>query len=185
MEHFFETIDGWSSLQDQGSLINIILNKLDTKNKLKIVEIGVYKGRGTAIWNVELINQNIDYEYYAIDNFKGSAEHVQSGIEPRYEEAVANLKPIEHKIQLIEADSIEASKTYKNNYFDIIYIDAAHDYESVKNDITAWLPKLKLGGIISGDDYIAGWPGVVQAVDEIFASDTINTVGNQQWYVQR
>lgn len=47
---------------------------------------------------------------------------------------------------------------------DIIYVDAGHDYNSVKMDIMKSLclfPK-----IICGDDYQPGWPGVVQAVDE-------------------
>ncbi len=185
MEHFFESIEGWSSWEDQGNLINTILNELSTKDNLKIAEIGVYKGRGTAIWNVELINHNVNYEYCAIDNFEGSEEHQAWNDIPHYEDALTNLAPVQHKIKLIKSDSIEASKTYPNEYFDVIYIDAAHDYESVKKDILAWLPKLKPGGVICGDDYIAGWPGVIQAVDEIFTKEAISVVGRQQWWIKR
>ena len=51
---------------------------------------------------------------------------------------------------------------------DFVYIDGLHTYESVVNDITVWLPKLKKGAIIGGHDYSAGFPGVNQAVNEIF-----------------
>ena len=152
MDHFFENIEGWSSYKDQGCLINLILYELQIKNDLKIVEIGVYKGRGTAMWNVELINKQLDYEYYAIDNFEGSEEHKIWGNVPKFEDAFSNLSPVIDKIKLIQSDSIEASMTFGNGYFDIIYIDASHDYEAVKKDILAWLPKLKKNGIICGDD---------------------------------
>lgn len=51
---------------------------------------------------------------------------------------------------------------------DFVYTDAAHDYENVKADILAWLPKVRENGIIAGHDYYSPTPGVIQAVDEIF-----------------
>lgn len=187
MEHFFEKIKGWSSLKDQGQLINIALDELSIKNNLKIAEIGVYKGRGTAIWNVELINKNINYEYFAIDNFEGSSEHKTWGNVPSYEEALHNLEPIINKINLIKSDSLLAANSFPDNTFDIVYIDASHEYELVLADINAWYPKVKSGGILCGDDYINGWPGVIQAVNKFFFGEKkfkINKVGNQQWWVK-
>ena len=32
-------------------------------------------------------------------------------------------------------------------------IDAGHDYNSVKKDIEEWWPKVKIGGVMGGDDY--------------------------------
>ena len=64
-----------------------------------------------------------------------------------------------------------------------MYIDASHEYEYVIEDIKHWLPKVKKGGIICGDDYISGWPGVIQAVNEVF-DDKVNVVGGQQWWVK-
>lgn len=182
MEHFFEKIEGWSSYKDQGCLINLVLYSLKNKNNLRIAEIGVYKGRCTAMWNVELINKKIDYEYYAIDNFEGSYEHKVWGNAPKYEEALNNLSPVIDRIKLMTSDSIEASMKFEDEYFDIIYIDASHDYESVKKDILSWLPKLKKNGIICGDDYSIYFPGVVQAVNEVFP-DKVNLIGDQQWWI--
>jgi hypothetical protein len=34
-----------------------------------------------------------------------------------------------------------------------VYIDGLHDYGSVKQDIAAWWPKVKVGGFIGGHDY--------------------------------
>lgn len=181
MDHFYEKIDGFSNEENQLELLKTILPKIESQ-KITIVEIGVYKGRGTAMWNVHLINENKNYEYFAIDHFSGSSEH-KKNIE-YYEVTKNNLIPILSRINLIKNDSYNASSNFTENFFDIIYIDASHDYESVKNDLTIWLPKLKKGGVICGDDYILGWPGVIQAVDEIFGKEKINLVGTQQWWVK-
>lgn len=181
MEHFYQNIDGFSRESEQGELLNTVLNNLDLKNKLNIAEVGVYKGRGTAIWNVILINNNIDYSYYAIDHFLGSSEHIKSF--DYYTTTLENLEPIAGKINVIKNDSKTESKNYPDEFFDIVYIDASHEYEYVKEDILHWYPKVKKGGIICGDDYISGWPGVIEAVDEIF-KDKVNIVGGQQWWVK-
>ena len=49
---------------------------------------------------------------------------------------------------------------------DIIYVDAAHEYEPVKADIKHYWNILKQGGVMFGDDYADYWPGVKQAVNE-------------------
>ena len=176
MEHFYEKIDGWSHMTNQGVLINKILDTLNL-NTLNFAEIGVYKGRSTALFNVELINRNIEYNYYAIDHFQGSTEH--DNTIDYYSIALENLNPIIHKINLIKNDSISECQNYPNDYFDIVYIDASHDYESVKKDVLHWLPKVKNGGIICGDDYTLSWPGVVRAVDELFENIDVHS---NQWF---
>ena len=59
---------------------------------------------------------------------------------------------------------------------DMVFIDADHSYESVRADITAWLPKARR--LICGHDYSdpadyteqsGGYPGVKRAVDEAFS----------------
>jgi predicted O-methyltransferase YrrM len=50
---------------------------------------------------------------------------------------------------------------------DYLYIDADHSYESVLLDLQEWVPYVRSGGLILGDDYgNAVFPGVKQAWDE-------------------
>ena len=182
MEHFYQNISGYALESDQGKLLETILSNFNPDQKLIIAEIGVYQGRGTAMWNTILINNNISYDYSAIDHFLGSDEHSKEV--DYYGETLKNLQPIADKVKIIKNNSLDESQNYEDNYFDIVYIDASHDYTSVKKDIIAWLPKVKEGGIICGDDYVSGWPGVIQAVNEIF-KDKVNKVGHQQWWVKK
>ena len=68
----------------------------------------------------------------------------------------------------MEISSKEASETIDDGSIDIIYIDASHDYESAKEDIELWFPKVKKGGMLVGHDYKIEYFGVVKAVNEKF-----------------
>ena len=71
-------------------------------------------------------------------------------------------------IMLIVADAAAASQFFADQSIDWVHLDARHDYESVKADIATWLPKVKSGGWLSGDDYDPlKWPEVIKAVDEM------------------
>jgi hypothetical protein len=74
--------------------------------------------------------------------------------------------------------SVEASKRFKDNSIDLIFIDADHAYESIREDIQSWLPKVKKGGIICGHDYSGQEKGVIKAVDELLGKDKIETIDN-------
>ena len=73
-----------------------------------------------------------------------------------------------------------AAATYPDQSLDFVFLDADHDYESVKADIAAWLPKVKPGGILAGHDYMCGWPGVDRAVAEAFNAVTFQ---DNSWMV--
>lgn len=61
------------------------------------------------------------------------------------------------------------------------FIDGDHSYESAKNDIFKWAPKLKQGGLLCGHDYDKGWPGVYEAVNECVGE--VNVVsGTSVWW---
>ena len=73
-------------------------------------------------------------------------------------------KPVVWHIKL----SLDAAKEIEG-MLDFCYIDACHEYEAVKEDLAAWYPKVKVGGVIGGHDFIfssGGGGGVVKAVTE-------------------
>lgn len=69
---------------------------------------------------------------------------------------------------LLRLPSVEAAKTVQDGSLDFVFIDADHSYKSVKEDLRAWSPKVRKGGIVSGHDYMEGRKtvDVIRAVDE-------------------
>jgi predicted O-methyltransferase YrrM len=69
-------------------------------------------------------------------------------------------------VRLIPTTTLDAALAWREP-IDWLYVDAAHDYDSVRADLVAWVPKVRPGGMILGDDYGHRlFPGVQQAWDE-------------------
>ena len=172
----WEQIPGWfgcSALYDR--LVD------EAEGITKVVEIGVWQGRSTA-YLAHLIEQSgKPIFFYAFDTFEGSPEH-KANIEAMRNrgtslENIARQNLIDcgvaDYVRVVKQDSVEGAKRFEDKTLDLVFIDGAHEYEAVKADIQAWLPKVKPGGIIAGDDYSPHWTGVVQAVDELLPFRTI------------
>jgi hypothetical protein len=76
---------------------------------------------------------------------------------------------------------------FKKNYFDWIYVDGNHSYRHVKKDLEHFLPFMKRGGFICGDDY--GWVdedcqiGPRKAVDEFADKHDFKKIINGSQFV--
>jgi hypothetical protein len=81
------------------------------------------------------------------------------------------------RVQLVRGLSWEGLASLPEASLDWVYLDAAHDFESVRRDLDAALPRLRPGGIIAGHDYTR-WSsqgvnrfGVVEAVNAFCARE--------------
>ena len=137
----------------------------------KFVEIGCWKGKSSAYMTIEIINSGKNIDFYCIDVWDNSSEDLKMlDTTHIYEVFLSNMKPLNEHFIPIRMPSVEAAKHFKDNSLDFVFIDADHSYESIKEDIIAWLPKVKEGGILAGHDYhISGnsWKGVIKAVNEL------------------
>jgi len=138
-------------------------------NNSKFVEVGSWKGKSAAFMCVEIINSNKKIDFYCVDTWTGSKEHIylENNVNQLYQIFKSNMKPVENSYREIISTSLTASQYFESESLDFIFIDASHEYQDVKDDINHWLPKLKKGGIIAGDDYgNPDFPGVHKAVIE-------------------
>jgi predicted O-methyltransferase YrrM len=180
MEHFYQNIgEDWFNYSD---LYNLAISTFD---HAKFVEIGSWKGRSAAYMGVEILNSNKHIDFYCVDTWLGSEEHKDFDFiknNSLYEEFLKNTAPISEIIKPIRKSSTQAAKEFADEYFDFIFIDAAHDYESVKQDLEAWFPKLKKGGIFAGHDYHPFW-GTYKAVNEWSKNynKQVSQYGQQCW----
>ncbi len=144
----------------------------------KIVEVGVWKGELSRMlykvadklvlvdpWSVKwnsffwpVIN---DGEIYACT--MGEKLKTQEELDIMFGETQNSMPSA---IVLREA-SLTASTKCTDGYFDFVFIDAIHTYEHCKEDILAWMPKIRPGGMIAGDDYIPEHDTVSKAVNEL------------------
>jgi predicted O-methyltransferase YrrM len=164
MDHFFQNIEGWLTFPN---LYSHAVSKFN--NGAKFIEIGSWLGQSAAYMAVEIANSNKNIDFYCVDLWEANEEYKNASVvleNKFYQTFLNNIEPAKDLIKPIKAPSLEAVSKFEDEYFDFIFIDAAHDYENVKKDIEAWFPKLKRNGIFAGHDFVHTHMGVIRAVSE-------------------
>lgn len=89
----------------------------------------------------------------------------------------------EDRRELIREYSVAAAEKFKDGSLDWVFIDAGHDYQNCLADLVAWWPKLRPGGLFSGDDYGAGRddPAVLPLTAERFSLKHGATAMEYDW----
>lgn len=184
MEHFYlqTNSESWFSFPN---FYSYIVNKFPDNSTF--VEVGAWKGRSACYMAVEIINSGKNIDFYCVDTWEyveTSSEIGKDEFNNLFEIFQENIKPVSSHIKTIKSLSWDGAKHFEDNSVDFVFIDAAHDYESVMKDIQAWYPKVKQGGIISGHDYRVG-NGVYEAVNEFFKEATILKGEWDCWYINK
>ncbi len=163
-----------------------------------IVEVGVFKGnlsdRLATLPNLEALflvdphsaewtKFDWDGDDYAEDVYECCMSHpgtlTQADLDEIHQEMQDKFSN-NGKVTILRLPSHEAVSHFEDGSLDMVFIDAIHLYKYVKQDIELWLPKLRKGGIIAGDDYAPRFKGVQQAVDEFGGCTVMGVV----WWKQ-
>ncbi len=127
-----------------------IISELIVMNGYKIVvEVGASRGdmaRG-VLRTLEPIRYNLD-RYFLIDlpdNMKVSEAYYYNP------EMLKSRK----EIQRIFKPSLEAVSMFEDNTLDFVFLDGDHSEQAFIPEMKAWWTKLRIGGIICGDEYLA------------------------------
>ncbi len=163
----YQDIDGWFNHE---AAYDYLIAQVPEGGSF--VELGAWLGKSSAY----LCDKATGKQITIIDSFMGTEEYIDSYYKLAktndiYKLFLENMG--ERKFKSIKATSKTASKKFADESLDVVFIDLNHSYESVKEDIALWLPKVKKGGYLAGDDYHENWQGVIKAVDELLPSRTL------------
>jgi predicted O-methyltransferase YrrM len=177
VQHFYKDIVGWGAFIP---LYEQMVQKFG--DGARFVEVGSWLGKSAAFMAVEIENSGKQIEFVCVDpwldggpDLRDTKHFKELGVSQVYDTFLRNVRPVMHRIKAMRMSSVEAAKYMADDSVHFLMLDGDHSYEAVKADIEAWLPKMKPGGIISGDDYT--WPGVERAVGEAFGR-MVRTVVN-------
>lgn len=174
----WEQVPGWFDYSETyDKIINSQLGGI-------VVEVGCYLGRSLCYLGKKVKDSSKSFKVVGVDHCLGSG--VENGRDNHVEavqEGGGNFAGIllnniiecglQDTISLLIVNSTIAASLFPDNSITCVFLDAGHSYEEVKQNITEWLPKIKIGGILAGDDVGVPnevspiWPGVKQACNEL------------------
>lgn len=162
MKHYTQ-IDGWF---DYKATFDFLLSKVPDNGVF--VECGSWLGKSSS-YLCDIAQSRINV--FIVDTWLGSQDELNTSQKLAQETDIYSLfldNMGDRSFYPIRKPSTEAVKVFENESCDVVFIDMDHSYESVKQDLEIWYPKVKIGGYIAGHDYTSDWTGVVQAVNEKF-----------------
>lgn len=165
-------VNGWTLEAQLGYLMENIRRLPENSS---IVEIGVWSGRSALAMAVACRGSN--KRVFAVDPWRDYnqanimvsdrlSEWGFNSFEEVYETFLLNCRRFELEpwIVPIRSTSIEVAGVWSHGPVSMVFIDANHDYDAVINDVNAWLPLIKPGGLICGDDW--NWETVRAAITD-------------------
>lgn len=177
----WEDIPGWF---DWPQLYDHVVSRYDGGI---LVEVGNYLGRSLCYLGDQVKRSGKPFHVVGVDWGVGSGveddgnDHHHAAVSEGGGTMAGQLHRnvlacgLKDVITLITGDSVRAASLFPNFGLTMVFIDANHSYASVSADIRTWLPKVRVGGVLAGDDIglpdeppeAKVWPGVVRAVNEL------------------
>lgn len=152
---------------EQMKNLKILTNKvalLDVLPKQAVVaEIGVSRGD----YSEKILSVIQPQKLYLIDAWNSEPYHFKEAIEARFSKEIKS-----GQIVICQGISTVELEKVADKFFDWVFIDTDHTYQTTAKELEICRKKVKRGGIIAGHDYVTGaWLpklryGVVEAVNE-------------------
>jgi Methyltransferase domain len=125
--------------------------------------IGIELGVASGGFSARLLASPNLLHLYSVDMWSGDRGH---GVE-EYKSAIRALMPFRDRNTCLRMTFDEALDLFPDEHFDLVYVDGyAHTGQQDGKTLATWWPKVKPGGVFSGDDYSQRWPRVMEEVDK-------------------
>ena len=127
--------------------------------------VGVELGVAQGIFSERMVASGRFEIFYGVDRYSDHHDVEE------YKSALRRVG-LRSPYRLLRMSFDEAYDLFEDESLDFVYIDGyAHSGEEGGETIYKWAKKVKVGGVLAGDDYHPRWPLVIRAVDR-FARDT-------------
>jgi len=171
----WDQIEGWFDGHNR-QMFDVLVDRIP--NGGRFAEVGSWLGRSAAYFATRCREKEKEIEINCIDTWRGSTtepcKRIQQPILETFKDGsmlpafIANMKATASPVRIHEGNSVKMADSFADKSLDAVYLDGDHTYAGVTEDIVAWLPKVKPGGIICGDDYGDTSFGVTEAVNAYF-----------------
>lgn len=128
------------------------------------LEIGSFYGKST-ICIAEVASEVHAVDTWAVD---GDGQTQMETINETIFQTFKTTTKGYHNIRPHIGRSSDRVPNFPDDYFDVVFIDATHQYKDVIEDVSLCFSKMKEDAIFIFHDY-GTWPGVTQAVDDLFS----------------
>jgi predicted O-methyltransferase YrrM len=177
-------IEWRNNSQPSGTGLESVFNEHFGDKKIVGAEIGVCLAASTEHFMKNV--PNIE-KYFAIDNYPAYTDwngadfnEERQSLMKKY--AFDVLQPYKDKIQFVYEDSTKFAQSIDDESLDFIFIDGDHSYEGFLKDLENYFAKIKVGGIISGDDI--SLVSIRNGLKEFFKEKNIEVrTNNKMWYL--
>lgn len=133
-------------------------NVIDSLNSQE--NIGIELGVASGIFSSRMVNSGKFSLFFGVDVY-GDIHNTS-----QYKDALRRVG-LMAPYKLLRMTFEEAFDLFDDETFDFIYVDGyAHTGEEGGKTLIKWYQKLKVGGVMAGDDYHADWPLVQWAVND-------------------
>jgi predicted O-methyltransferase YrrM len=143
-----------------------------------VVEVGVYAGALSAM----LATIPSIEKQFIVDSWEGG----YSGFDQKHMDGIAAgviaWSAAQPKVMVHRMRSIEGAKGFADESIDFFHTDGDHSLEGITSDIRAWLPKVKKGAVLSGDNYEI--PAVAAGVKKLLPQHKLLANGRLWWAVK-
>ena len=162
--------EGWLSGKEADLLYRLAKN---CTGRGAIVEIGSWKGKSTTCLALGS-RAGAGMKITAIDPHTGSSEH---GDVHTFEEFQRNIRRngVEDLVEPIVKPSADVAREWKGPV-ELLWIDGAHEYEFVLEDLLLWEPHVIEGGVIAFHD--STMPGPWKVIEEhLYRGSRYHSIG--------
>lgn len=160
-------------IESRVQLIDLLRSLNLTKG---IAEIGVAEGGFSETmvkWETPMLYLIDRWESFT--NEKGDGSREQEWHDYNYSMVLTKMNLYEGRYTILKGDSVVMAGNIPDGSLSMVYLDADHNYEGAKRDIEAWYPKVEVGGVIAGHDYLNEDYGVNRAIKE-FVNDRFEII---------